>query len=395
MHQLDVQNIQDDLNKQIQSIREQWLQEQRLASQAQAEKSSLQSRISNLEADRNQDRKSLVEALAALETKRSECNDLHRDNNQLHARVESLSLNNTQQTNQLDILNTRVQSLNKQLMASTDETKSWKQDAEAHHREKLDLANENGQLRDVGRQLRDDLKQAQASLYQTQSAREQAILQLEQTEGDKRRAESQLQRTQGELSAANQQVYETQSALSESHAALRVARDTEDELHGQMRSLKDRHEAEVRSLQEARESEVDALRERLRNSEAALYELRHKLKHAQAELNVAIDHNEVDAIQTRHALNSASYRSPTPHRSGPSASTSYTPRPAPQTPSRYSRVLASPTNNYSYQAPRTPLPRPTVGGSVGKTPTQITATVGADAQPVRIAITPMKHRYDE
>jgi len=399
-HQLDIQHIQDDLNKEIHRVREQWIQDQRVMSQVQAEKQALQTRVSSLESDRNNDRKTLVETLSALESKRGECNDLQREVHQLQARAESLTITNNQQLNQINSLNTRVQNLNKQLMTATEEGKVWKQDAETYHREKLDLSNENSSLRDVVRQLREDLKNSQNQVYTLQTQREQTMIELEQCEGDKQRADMKVKELQESLSQANNAVFDLQNALNESHATVRSCNEREDELRGQLQAQREQYESNMQALADSKQAEVDAVKDRLRTTEQALYDLRYKLKHAQAELNVAIDHNESDAAHTRATL-APSYRSPTYFpTTAPSTSSNY-PRDygnsAISSPSRYSRPMTSPSAYTA--APRTPGKRTTTSvftGNVGmKTPTQVTATVGHDAQPVRIAITPMKSRYDE
>jgi chromosome segregation ATPase len=387
-HQLEMQRLQDDLTREISRIREQWLADQRAASQVLAEKLALQSRVTTLEADRASDRKTLVDTLAALETKRTELNDAQRELAQARAKVEALSLANAQQTTQISALNTRVTTLSKQVAAAQDETATWKRDAEQYHREKLDLQAQLAQHRDVVEQLREDLAQQREATRAAHTQRSQTAEHLEQEQGDRLRAEKRGAALAAELQSAGEAVDDLKRSLGDAQRALRQAGEAELALTGQVTELKLHHEATVESLQAARAHEIEALREKARLSEQALRELRFKLKNAQQELNVVIDHNESEGAAAT-ALAKAHLRvMGTPRGDGgalPAAVSPYQYVPSSAALSAASsRLSAAALAAGSYH-----LRTPTTSGRA----TQVTATVAQDGPPVRIDVTPVKGKY--
>ncbi len=446
-HQSEMMRLQDELNHEISRLREQWLSEQRLNSQLAAERQTLQTRLANAEADRNADRKALVEALASLEAKRAELAESDREADQAKSRVDALTLTTTQQGAQISALNTRVQSLTKQLTSANDEVATWKADAESHHRSKLDLQTQLAQAQEHIDHLKAELRQQREAIIVAQNGRQDALEQLESERSESARLERKLVNKQAENEALAQRL------VDEEHA-LRLAEKREESLSAQLADTRLQHQDAIDALQAARAAEIDGLREKARASEAALHELRHKLRTAQTELNIAIDTTEAESAAATVAARSQfrSLASPSPRRPISSSSTSSSSSSAVHGPtlglghsqyqyrqpaglsssfsslsgvgsSSLAHTIAAVTANgvgpslpsssssssSSYQPvarsmtygvvspPRGAYERG-VGGAVahgagGQTQITTTTTLAEDAAPVRIDITPLKSRY--
>lgn len=403
-HQLEMQRLQDDLTREISRLREQWLADQRAASQVLAEKQALQSRVTTLEADRASDRKTLVDTLAALEAKRTELSDAQRELAQSRAKVEALTLASQQQTTQIAALNTRVTSLSKQVATSGDEAAAWKRDAEGYHREKLELTAQLSQHRDVIEQLREDLSQQREATRVAQQQRAQTVEALEHEQADRVREQRRGAALAGELAEAGETIDELKRALGDAQRALRQAGEAELALTAQVTELKLHHEAALESLQAARAAEIEALREKARQSEQALRELRFKLKNAQNELNVVIDNTEAEGAAAAAMAKAHMRAVSTPSRAPASVMQSSAGSAAGAvSPYQYvpsSAALSAASSRFSAAsaaasaAANAYLRTPTgAGAGAGGRATQVTATVAQDGPPVRIDVTPVKARY--
>ena len=423
-HQLELQRLQDELTGEISRLREQMIAEQRIQSQVQAEKQVLASRNAALEADRAADRKALVETMAALERARGDLAESQREADQANSRAEALSLTATQQAAQISALTTRVQSLMKQLHAANDEIATWRAEAEAHHKGKLEA---EGQLQRTSERLDSVAADLQAQTEATsamQRARQDALQLVEAERAEVALLSRRIAVKEGELAAAAQRT-------AESDQAVRLMSKREESLLRQISEQRATHQDSVDQIQAARAAEIDVLREKARHSEQSLHELRHKLRTAQAELNVAIDTNEAESSAADAMARRVAFEA-TPSRKPVSAS-SFAYRPASAVAAAALAASAAPlSSSYSSSSsaaalgrsglyPASParvlyagpsstaaainaaagaLPSASAFGGLGMVShggpqTQVTTTtmLGSDAPPVRIDITPLKQRY--
>lgn len=401
-HQLELQRLHDELTGELSRLREQMLSDQRAQSQAMAEKQVLQARLATAEADRSSDRKALVEALANLETTRAELAETKRDSDQARSRVDALTLTTNQQSAQISSLNTRVQSLTKQLQASAEEIVTWKADAEAYHKDKLELQASLANEKEIVEDLKVEIRQQRDANAVAQHGRQDALEQLEAERAEVNRLERKLQARLAENEALKQKLIDANVAQQRS-----VAR--EESLMTQIAEMNAQHQDAIAAIQAARNADIEVLREKARQSEAALHELRHKLRSAQAELNIAIDNTEVgsQAVRSAHLRSlTSSLASPSPRRplassfSNLSSSASSS-----SSSSSSSSTSASSTKGLNAGNFGTVTPPRGVYASSGLrgpetstlgTGTQVTTTTtlsGSGAAPVRIDITPLKNRY--